>query len=101
MPGDILELRGFHAFANGQPEHPRLGPCEHEDVPITWPERTRARADFGPVKVPAGQYALAGDCRDNSYDFRDRGPTPRAQIVKRVSWIWWSSRRDRIGQRVE
>ncbi len=106
LPGDTVELRDFHAIVNGMPEVPRLGPCLHEDTPATWSADTRARANFGPVTVSAGRYAVFGDCRDNANDTRTWGFVPREVIVKRVIWIWWSSdqhgtRYDRIGQLVK
>jgi signal peptidase I len=91
LPGDTVELRNFHAFVNGLPETPRLGPCNNPDYPGTWSPEIRRFANFGPITVPEGQYALFGDCRDNARDVRQLGFTPRAQIVSRVSWIVWSS----------
>jgi signal peptidase I len=108
IPGDVVELRNFHAFVNGQPETPRFGPCNRPDDPRGWSEQLRQFANFGPVTVPAGEYALFGDCRDNARDVRMLGFTPAAQIWKRVSWILWSNVGvhgrpgfDRVGTRVQ
>lgn len=97
LPGDRVELRNFHAYINGQPEEPPLGACGRSPLE-EW-------GAYGPVVVPAGQYALFGDCRDNAMDVRFLGFTPRADIVKRRMWILWSAddrgvRLDRIGQTV-
>jgi signal peptidase I len=93
IPGDTVELRGFRAFINGQPELPGPGPCRYS---------TNMDPNWGPVTVPEGQYALFGDCRDNAVDTRFLGFATRDQIVRRVAWIYWSSdanglRFDRIG----
>jgi signal peptidase I len=43
--------------------------------------------DFGPVVVPAGQYLLMGDNRDNSMDSRYLGFFPRNEIVGRSRYV--------------
>ena len=47
----------------------------------------RAMRNFGPVTVPAGQYLVLGDNRDNSADSRFIGFIPRDSIVGRSSWV--------------
>jgi signal peptidase I len=109
LPGDTVELRNFHALVNGHEESPRVGPCATAMLTLReyWPDNLRFMADFGPVTMPDGQYALLGDCRDNAVDMRYAGFTPRADILKRVAWIYWSTgddgkpRFDRIGKSVE
>jgi signal peptidase I len=39
---------------------------------------------FGPTRVPAGQYLVLGDNRDNSKDSRYIGFVPREKIVGRA-----------------
>jgi len=97
MPGDHVELRDFHAYINGEAEYRRFGACEPRPDP--------SRADFGPIDVPAGQYALFSDCRDNWVDMRRFGFTARGDIITRRMWIVWSADAngplfDRIGQTV-
>lgn len=43
--------------------------------------------DFGPVTVPAGEYLLLGDNRDNSEDSRYLGFFPRREIVGRSRYV--------------
>ncbi len=42
---------------------------------------------FGPVTVPAGQYVVMGDNRDNSFDSRYFGFVPRSEILGRATRI--------------
>ena len=42
---------------------------------------------FGPLVVPAGQYFMMGDNRDNSYDSRFYGCVDRRRIVGRATSV--------------
>jgi signal peptidase I len=42
---------------------------------------------FDPVTVPAGQYLVLGDNRDNSKDSRYIGFIPRGEIIGRASYV--------------
>ena len=46
-----------------------------------------ARRSFGPVVVPAGQYFMLGDNRDNSADSRYIGFVPRERLIGRAGHV--------------
>jgi signal peptidase I len=56
------------------------------------PEPYRSRDQFGPFKVPAGQYFAMGDNRDRSSDSRYWGTVPRTMIKGRAFMVYWSFR---------
>jgi signal peptidase I len=64
-----------------------------------------APSTFGPVTVPAGEYLMLGDNRDNSGDSRVFGTVPRNLLIGRAERILvsaniqgnWAPRTERIG----
>lgn len=64
----------------------------------------QARRDFGPLQVPAGQYFMMGDNRDDSFDSRYWGTVERSRIVGRATTVvlsfdrqrYWAPRWDRF-----
>ena len=55
LPGDTVEVKGGRVFVNDQPLREKY----IEDEP---------EYNYGPVVVPADQYLVLGDNRNNSYD---------------------------------
>ena len=53
------------------------------------------RERYGPVTVPADQYFVMGDNRDNSQDSRYWGFLPRSYIKGKAMMIYWSYESDR------
>lgn len=113
LPGDLVEMRNEKLYINGvaanyQPIAARgadhltpqreyagqqlvfkesLGQLQHEM--IVMPEREALRT-FGPVRVPANQYLMLGDNRDNSRDSRYIGFVKRELITGRVKHLMFS-----------
>jgi len=107
LPGDVVEMRDERLFINGQPvqysgaqsireqlqfgeqvegisatEH--LSGREHRMQVLPAVE---ARRNFAPVAVPAGQYFMLGDNRDNSADSRYIGFVPRGKLIGRAHHV--------------
>jgi len=102
IPGDTLETRGGRLFVNGraaaysplQPKALRLAGYGGDEAVflsesvegVTHPIMSALgfTDDFSPVRVPAGQYFLMGDHRDNSFDSRYWGFAERQRIIGRA-----------------
>lgn len=104
LPGDTVELRNELVYVNGKPfgykelpvtvlagmsEQARKGgPVVFRE---TLPEGSshdtvfyfskEAKRNYGPVQVPANQYFMMGDNRDNSADSRYVGFVPREKLI--------------------
>jgi len=85
VPGDTIELKDNVLYRNGQKvdePYKRLDPKGY------------GRPNFGPVKVPEGQYFMLGDNRDHSQDSRfwkeDKRFVPRDYIRGKAWVIYWS-----------
>jgi signal peptidase I len=112
VPGDVIEMKDNYLIINGQmtqyekPNQPLTYklPADEQDLAVLatehlpgkthavmgLPSRPALRS-FGPVKIPAGEFLMLGDNRDDSGDSRYFGLVPRKQIVGRaervvVSW---------------
>lgn len=106
LPGDLVEVRDRQLFINGvvqrySPLEPAISdaidPTERAHAAFAREQLdTRshpvmalsfvppAAGNFGPVRIPAGQYFMLGDNRDNSKDSRMFGFMPRDQIIGRA-----------------
>jgi signal peptidase I len=106
VPGDEIALRGNVLYVNGTPARYTSATVRdiHDDIddPAIYETehlggmqhlirlslyRPSDKRDFGPVKVPAGNYLLMGDNRDNSMDSRYLGFIPRDEIVGRSRYV--------------
>jgi signal peptidase I len=90
LPGDTVELRAKKVYINGQPLDE---PYVHFLTPASeGGEFTSAdvRERYGPVTVPANQYFVMGDNRDNSQDSRYWGFLPRDHVKGKALMIYWS-----------
>ncbi|MDQ6646665.1 MAG: signal peptidase I [Pseudomonadota bacterium] len=106
LPGDLVAMRSNVLFINGKAASYTADPVTgiHDDQknPADYKVERYGRmrhairlseyfpspaSNFGPVKVPAGQYLLLGDDRDNSEDSRYLGFFPRNEIVGRARHV--------------
>src|SRR4051812_40676446 len=107
LPGDRIEMRDDVLVLNGKPLNYSASQSHGEAVAPGWvvdavrateeldgrPHAVqflptlRARRNFAPVTVPAGQYFLLGDNRDNSEDSRFIGTVPRERLIGRAHHV--------------
>src|SRR5215207_8088431 len=90
LPGETLELRNKKVFVDGkgldEPYVHFLEPASTSQEVTSFDVRER----YGPVRVPADQYFVMGDNRDNSQDSRYWGFLPRHYIKGKALMIYWS-----------
>lgn len=106
LPGDVVEMRSKRLVINGVQADYKLLDSATEPVgsvtlpvqrlsegfggvqrSIQWlPDLTRA-SNFGPVTIPAGQYLMLGDNRDDSQDSRYIGLVQRKVLIGRAERI--------------
>lgn len=105
LPGDVIASRGDGLSINGEAirydalagtpmttdeRGYRQAVFSEEQLPgrphpvMMLPQRQALR-NFGPIRVPAGQYFCMGDNRDDSNDSRFIGCVPRDQILGRAT----------------
>ena len=94
VPGDTIKVRDKALSVNGRPAD---GPSvQHIDSETYRPgdaaasEMALVRDQFGPFRVPPGDFFGMGDNRDNSLDSRFWGPIPRQNIFGRPFLLYWS-----------
>jgi signal peptidase I len=83
LPGETLEVRHRNVYINGQ----RL---EEPYVVHIDPREIDNRDNFGPVTIPADQFFMMGDNRDNSYDSRYWGFASKESMIGKPLFIYWS-----------
>ncbi len=90
LPGDTVELKAKKVYVNNQPLDERyvhfLTPASEGGEVTSMDVRER----YGPVTVPADQYFVMGDNRDNSQDSRYWGFLPRDHVKGKAMMIYWS-----------
>jgi signal peptidase I len=78
LPGDRISSAGNTVLIDGRP---LAEPWLHSPDPLGTPIK--------PYTVPAGQYYVLGDHRNDSCDSRFWGPVPRSLIVGEAIWDVW------------
>jgi signal peptidase I len=90
LPGERVELHQKHVYIDGQ----LLDDPWAQFLPLpvgAHIERANDRStEFGPVTVPADQYFMMGDNRDNSADSRYWGFMPKDYVKGRAEVIYFS-----------
>ena len=124
VPGDVVEMRNNRLIING--ERASYGSVDEGSLPepitaviddwsvkresVLGNERTvmtrlrpnrHVSSTFGPITVPANQYLVLGDNRDNSADSRVIGFVDRSLILGRANSIAFSIDFDRYWLRSE
>jgi len=128
VPGDVVEMRNEQLVINGKAAQYQVldqasetlpgGVAEayrlHETVDgrghrIQVMPQLQARSNFAPITIPADQFMMLGDNRDNSADSRYIGLVPRHLLVGRAVRVLvsadyqgnWAPRTERFGMRLE
>ena len=92
LPGDRLELHRKQIYINGQAIDQKayvhfLRPPSTDGPPHT----DDLSEEYGPVTVPANQYFMMGDNRDNSEDSRYWGFMPLSYVKGKALFIYFSA----------
>jgi signal peptidase I len=93
LPGETLEVREKKVYINGRLlDEPYVHFLEPAATSSEQSEVTSfdVRERYGPVTVPADQYFMMGDNRDNSQDSRYWGFLSRDLVKGKALVIYWS-----------
>jgi len=98
LPGETIEVKEKKVYINGKPfEEPYVHflapPVAQSELHEVTSFDVRER--YGPVTVPANQYFVMGDNRDNSQDSRYWGFLPRENVKGKALVIYWSYEAER------
>jgi signal peptidase I len=76
LPGDKVDIRGGKVYINNK-------------ALIENYIQEQPRYNYGPVTIPANQYFVLGDNRNNSYDSHYWGFVPRENIIGKAALRIW------------
>lgn len=89
LPGETVTIRDKAVYIDGRElDEPYAVFRQKQTYHAQHPYSTRDQ--FGPFKVPPGQYFTMGDNRDYSHDSRFWGTVPREMIKGRAFMVYWS-----------
>ena len=97
LPGETLEVRDKKVYINGQALDEPYAHYIAPTSPAEFREVTGLEVleHYGPVVVPADQYFMMGDNRDNSADSRIWGFLRRDLVKGKAVLIYWSYEAER------
>jgi len=90
LPGERLELRRKVLYINDQPLEESWAYYASPASMESFGASGDLREFYGPVTVPAGQFFMMGDNRDNSEDSRYWGFLPATYVKGRALFIYFS-----------
>jgi signal peptidase I len=91
VPGDEIFIRNKQVYVNGVPYR---NPHELHKDPVVLPGQVSSRDNFGPVRVPANDFFVMGDNRDDSYDSRFWGFVKNSDILGLAFIKYWAWDKD-------
>jgi signal peptidase I len=78
LPGETIEIRDGHLYIDGDELADQYVPAGYIDS-----------SNYGPRKIPLGEYFVMGDHRDSSNDSRVFGPVSRSFIYGKAVFAYW------------
>ena len=83
LPGETIEMRDRVVYIDGRElDEPYVVHTDDRDFD--------GRDDFAPLSIPADHFFMMGDNRDNSNDSRFWGLAPRANLIGKPLFVYWS-----------
>lgn len=92
LPGQTVAIRNKVLFIDGKPA-PSYPGVKHTDSKILPPDFS-SRDNFGPIQVPPDNLFVLGDNRDDSQDSRVWGFVPKANLIGKAMFVYWSWKPD-------
>jgi signal peptidase I len=90
LPGETISSHNGHVYIDGNRLYEPWLPPGPQSYTAALPGDEHPQFNLpGPVKIPAGEYYVMGDNRENSEDSRFFGPIPGSLIVGRAVAVAW------------
>jgi signal peptidase I len=91
LPGETVELKGKTVYIDGKPlTEPYTRFFPDEMLSEAGLAGSDPRRQFGPLTVPADNFFMMGDNRDNSEDSRFWGVLPRSYVKGKALFVYFS-----------